>query len=105
MQIQVNTDSRVEGSEKLSAYLRGVVEKALSHYSDRITRVEVHLSDQKAGKRAPGGKRCMMEARLTGRSPTAVTHDAESLDHAIDGAAIKIQRAIESELGRLRDQG
>jgi len=47
----------------------------------------------------------MMEARLKGRQPTAVTHNAATLDQAVDGATDRIQRSIESTLGRLQDQG
>ncbi len=104
MQIQVNSDSNIEGREKLVAHVRGVVQSALSRFSDRITRVEVHLSDQNADKSGQDDKRCMIEARLRGRQPTAVTHTAATLDQAIDGAADRIQRSIESDLGRLQDQ-
>lgn len=48
--------------------------------------------------------RCMMEARLEGRQPIAVTHQAASLDQAVDGAADKLTKMIDSTLGRLRDQ-
>ncbi len=105
MQIQVNTDSNIEGREKLTAHVRSVVESALNRFSDRITRVAVHLSDQNGDKRGQDDKRCMMEARLKGRRPTAVTHAAATLDQAIDGAVDRIQRSIESVLGRLQDQG
>jgi ribosome-associated translation inhibitor RaiA len=104
MQIQVNTDSNIEGREKLTDHVRSVVESALNRFNDRITRVEVHLSDQNGGKSGQDDMRCMMEARLKGRQPTAVTHDAATLDQAVDGAADRIQRSIESALGRLRDQ-
>ena len=100
MQIQVNTDSNIDGREKLTAHVRSVVEGALNRFSDRITRVEVHLSDQNGDKSGQDDKRCMMEARLKGRQPTAVTHDAATLDQAVDGAADRIQRSIESALGR-----
>lgn len=105
MQIQVNTDSSIEGREKLTAHVRSVVESALTRFSDRITRVEVHLSDQNGDKSGQDDKRCTMEARLKGRQPTAVTHDAATLDQAVDGAADRIQRSIESALGRLQGQG
>jgi len=105
MQIQVNTDHNIEGREKLTAHVASVVESALSRFKDRITRVEVHLSDQNGDKSGLGDKRCMMEARLEGRQPTAVTHDAATLDQAVDGAADRIERLIESTLGRLQDQG
>lgn len=105
MQIQVNTDSNIEGREKLTAHVTGVVESALNRFSDRITRVEVHLSDQNGDKTGQDDKRCTMEARIKGRQPMAVTHDAATLDQAVDGAADRIQRSIESALGRLQDQG
>lgn len=105
MQIQINTDRNVEGHEALAAQVSGVVESALSRLSDHITRVEVHLSDGNSDKK--GGNddiRCMMEARLEGRQPLAVTHQAATLDQAVDGAADKLTRLIESTLGRLREQ-
>ena len=87
--------------ETLSFY--DVVESTLSRFREQITRVEVHLSDENAHKSAQDDKRCMMEARLEGQRPTAVTHQAANLDQAINGAADKLQRSIESTLGRLHD--
>jgi hypothetical protein len=46
----------------------------------------------------------VMEARLEGRQPVAVTHQAATLDQAVEGAAHKLARLIESTLGRLHDQ-
>ena len=104
MQIQVNTDHSIKGHEALAAQVSGVVESALSRFSDHITRVEVHLSDESGHKSSQHDKRCMMEARLEGRQPIAVTHQAATLDQAVDGAADKLARLIESTLGRLHDQ-
>ncbi len=104
MQVQINTDSNIEGSEQLSEHVRSVVDTTLSRYADRITRVEVHLGDENGGKSGQNDKRCVMEARLEGRQPTAVTHHAASLDLAIDGAADKLMRALESTIERLRDR-
>jgi len=81
------------------------VESALSRTSDHITRVEVHLSDENSNKKGGNDNmRCVMEARLEGRRPIAVTREAATLDQAVDGAADKLSRMIESNLGRLRDQ-
>lgn len=105
MQIQINTDRHIEGHEALAAQVSGVVESALSRISDSITRVEVHLSDENSAKK--GGNddiQCVMEARLEGRQPSAVTHQAATVDQAVDGAAEKLLRMIESTLGQLRDQ-
>jgi ribosome-associated translation inhibitor RaiA len=105
MQVQINTDRNIEGQEALAAQVSGVVESALSRFSDHITRVEVHLSDENSDKK--GGKdnmRCMMEARIEGGQPIAVTHQAATVDQAVDGAAGKLSRMLKSTLGRLRDQ-
>ena len=103
MQIQVNTDNHIEGREELAAQVEATVESALSHFRERITRVEVHLSDENSQK---GGddKRCVMEARLEGRRPEAVTHQAASLIDAVDGAAEKLKASLESTLGRLSNR-
>ena len=105
MQIQINTDRNIEGREALAAQVSGVVENALSRISDHITRVEVHLSDENSDKKGGNDNmRCVIEARLEGRQPIAVTHQAATVDQAVDGAAGKLSRLIESTLGRLRDQ-
>ena len=103
MHVQVNTDNHIDGDEALTAQVRGVVEGTLSRFAEQLTRVEVHLSDLNSHK---GGndKRCVMEARLEGLRPTAVTHQASTLDQAIIGAADKLKRAVESTLGRLRER-
>lgn len=104
MQIQINTDHNIEGREALSVHLRAVVETALSRFGERITRVAVHLSDQNGDKIGRTDKRCVMEARLAGRQPMAVTDEAATVDEAVDGAAGKLTRLIETTLGRLRDE-
>jgi ribosome-associated translation inhibitor RaiA len=104
MQIQVNTDHTIEGHETLADQIRGVVENALSRMSDHITRVEVHLTDGRGPKSGKSDKRCMMEARLEGRQPIAVTDEASTVDLAVNGAADKLARLIEHTLGKLHDQ-
>ena len=104
MQIQVNTDHTIEGHEELADQIRGVVETALSRMSDHITRVEVHLTDESGPKSRDNNKRCMMEARLEGRQPIAVTDEAATVDVAVNGAADKLARLIEHTLGKLHDE-
>jgi len=104
MQIQVHTDHNIEGHQALTDHVSGVVERALNRVGEHITRVEVHLSDVNGDKSGPSDKRCMMEARLEGRQPVAVTHQAATLDRAVDDAADKLTRLIESTLGRRSDR-
>lgn len=103
MQIQINTDADIDGREAFASHVRDVVENALVRFSDRITRVEVHLSDQNSEKSGGADKRCVMEARLEGRQPTAVANTAATLERAVDGAVHKLARSLESALGRVHD--
>jgi ribosomal subunit interface protein len=101
MQIQINSDHHITGSPELAAHVQALVRDTLERYSDRITRVEVHLNDLNSGVKGGTDKRCMMEARLGGLGPVAANHEAETLDLAISGAMEKLERAIEHKLGKL----
>lgn len=79
------------------------VEGMLSRFREQITRVEVHISDENAGKPGSADKRCLMEARPTGLQPVAVTHLAATIDGAVSGAAGKLRNALKSTLGRRSD--
>ncbi|MCB9357340.1 MAG: HPF/RaiA family ribosome-associated protein [Calditrichaeota bacterium] len=104
MQVHVRTDHNIEGREDLIRYVQSKVADELRHFADQISRVEVHLGDENSGKPGTNDMRCMMEARLEGLKPVAVTHNAASLHMAIDGAGEKLVRVIESTLGKLRDK-
>lgn len=103
MQVHVSTDNHIAGRERLANYVTSVVEDSLSHFRQRITRVEVHLRDENGHK--PGGddKRCVMEVRLEGRKPIAVSHASGSMDGAISGTASKLKRLVSDTLKRKRD--
>jgi ribosome-associated translation inhibitor RaiA len=100
MQVQVHTDHHIEGHESLVTWATSEVKNALSRHIDQITRVEVHLSEENGHKGGKSDKRCMLEARLQGRSPLAVTHHEDNLHQAVTGAADKLNRMIESAIGR-----
>jgi hypothetical protein len=100
MQIQINTDHNFEIHEATMAQFRSAVQDALSRFSEHITRVEIHLSDENADKSGQDDKRCLLEARLEGRQPMAVTNTAANLSQALGGALNKMTHMIESTLGR-----
>ncbi len=100
MQIQINTDHHIEATEARATWARGVLETALAPYADQLTRAEVHFNVESAGRAGAGDKRCLIEARVNGRPPIAVTHHAEALDAALNGAVHKLLRALEHAQGR-----
>jgi len=100
MQVILNTDHPAGDFDSLSTHVTAVVDEALVHHHTHITRVEVHLGDENGAKTSPGDKRCMMEARVDGRPPIAVTNHADTIEAAVHGAARSLAKAIESVLGR-----
>jgi ribosome-associated translation inhibitor RaiA len=103
MKIQVNTDKNIEGHEELAEQVEATVSKAVTHFSAHITRLEVHLSDENGEKNGQKDKRCMIDARLEGRQPIAVTAEAETMDQAVSGAAVKLKHSVQSTLDRLHE--
>jgi ribosome-associated translation inhibitor RaiA len=104
MQIQVNTDSHIHGTAELTRKVQAVVEAALGRFGARITRVEVHLTDESSRSKALGNdKRCVMEVRLAGLQPIAVSRHGATLEQALSGAADKLETALTRTLERLDD--
>lgn len=103
MKIQLNTDVHIDGTEALADQVSATVEHALERFSEHVTRVEVHLSDENGDKSGQQDQRCMLEARLEGCQPVAVTEHAATLEQALHGAAQKLAHLLDSRLGRLHD--
>ncbi|BBY32848.1 hypothetical protein BST33_05210 [Mycolicibacter minnesotensis] len=100
MEIQINTDHNVSAHQARIAGIENEVRDILAHVADRLTRVEVHLSDESAGRSSGEDKRCMVEARPAGRAPVAVTDHAGTVDEALRGALHKLKRLLESDPAR-----
>ncbi len=105
MHIRVNTDRNIEGSDRLASDMEAIVRDAIARFADRITRVEMHLSDENSrDKEGTADKRCLLEARLAGLRPVVVSHVADSVEQAVDGAAEKLARSLDHTLGRLESR-
>lgn len=76
MQILINTDHNIEGHVSLADHVREIVKTALARFTDRITRVEVHLTDESGDKHRGNDKRCMLEARLAGQAQAVAREHA-----------------------------
>ena len=103
MTIQFNTDSNITLGEKLRVPLISLISEELSRFSHQITRVEVHLSDENGPKEGQNDKRCLIEARLEGMKPIAVTNNANTHEQAIEGAVEKLKTTLDTIFGRLRN--
>jgi ribosomal subunit interface protein len=104
MQIQVETDHNVESNPGLTEHVESVILDAVGRYHDHLTHVEAHLGDTNADRAGAQDKQCLLEARMAGVKTIVVSHRAETLHMAIDGAATKLQRALDSSIGKLQDR-
>ena len=103
MTIQLNADNNLKIHELFGKELKDLLTEELSRFSEHITKLEVHLSDDNGGKDGPNDKRCMLEARLEGRQPIAVTAHADTLEQSVAAAIDKLKNSLDTILGRLRN--
>lgn len=103
MQVHVNSN-HIEGSARLQEWVSASIADRLDRFEEFLSRVEVHISDENGGKSGADDKRCQIEARPKGHQPLSVTHKAESLEQAIEGAAEKMRHALEHLVGKLESK-
>lgn len=103
MIIQFNTDKNLSIKAPFKETLSELLEKSLDRFSEQITRLEVHLSDENGSKTGTHDKRCLLEARLEGLQPIAVTADAQTHEQSLKAAIEKLKNTLDSQLGKLRN--
>lgn len=103
MKIQFNTDKNASVSEELRDSLTVLISEPLKRFDNQITRLEVHLSDEDGSKNGKDDKRCLLEARLEGMQPVAVTDQADTYEKAVKGAVDKMKTSLGTMLGRMRN--
>lgn len=102
MKVQVNTSNDIENKDTLERWANEYLNEHLARFEQDITSIEVQLTDENhATKGGSLDKRCMMEARVNGRAPIAVTHFAPDQNLAFRGAADKLDHALDRALGKL----
>lgn len=102
MLIQVNTDSQTHGTADLTQWVETLVKDKLSRFADRITRAEIHLTDENGtGKSGANDKRCMIEVRMAGKDPISATDHGTSHDMALRGACSKMVSQMDTIIGKL----
>lgn len=102
MTIQINTDKTITGEKRSSDFFTSQINEALQRFESHITRIEVHLKDENGNKEGFNNISCLVEARLEGRQPIAVTNQADTIDLALTGAIDKTKTAIKSILGKIQ---
>ncbi len=103
MKIQINYGD-IEHSDSLTGETEQRINSSLEPFTDRITRVEVHLRDDKQKRRGPDDKRCTMEIRLAGDQPFVVETKSHDIYDAMREATDKARRAVKKRLDRRKEE-
>lgn len=103
MTIQFNTDKNIAGSEELNTYLSSILIEGLDRFSNHITRLEVHISDENSNKGGQNDKRCLLEAKLENMQPMAVSNQADTIQQAVKGAVEKMKASLDTIIGRTKN--
>ncbi len=102
IKVQVNTSNDIENKDALETWASEYLNEQLARYDRDLTSIEVQMTDENHGAKGGGtDKRCMLEARVTGRAPVAVTHFAPDQNVAFRGACEKLSHALDHALGKL----
>lgn len=102
MKIQFNTDKTISGKERNEEYFTSQIAEELDRFESHITRIEVHLSDENGKKEGKNDIHCMLEARLKGRKPIAVSDQADTVKQAVSGTIDKLKISLETIMGRIQ---
>ncbi|WP_107037929.1 HPF/RaiA family ribosome-associated protein [Brumimicrobium mesophilum] len=103
MDVIFNTDNNIEGKERIEAYFTKKIKEDLNRFEDKVTRVEVHLSDENGDKGGNNDKKCVLEVRPQGLKPVAVSSQDDTIEKSISGATKKMVSSLTTLLGKLQN--
>jgi Sigma 54 modulation protein / S30EA ribosomal protein len=94
MKIQVNSDKTINLDASLTGLVNDKSTSALDRFAEKLTRVEIHLSDIDNNKTGRPDKRCLIEVRPAGDRPLATSAIATTTESAVDAALGKMKRSL-----------
>jgi ribosome-associated translation inhibitor RaiA len=102
MTVQINTDKNIEGYSRMNEFFSGEVKKEFERFNNKVTRIEVHFGDENSAKFGKNDKRCLIEVRVEGKSPIAVTTHADKIEKAFNEAVVKAKRSLDNTFEKMR---
>lgn len=102
MEIIINSDNHVDFDQRAKDYYKMEVESALKRFDSYVTRFELFFSDESSNKETQDDQKCVIEARVKGRNPERVSHNASTGRAAFDGAVAKIRTVLDRVIDQQR---
>ncbi len=103
MKIQFNTDKTISGEERNEDFFTSQIKEELSRFESHISRIEVHISDENGKKDGLNDMRCLLEARIDGMQPIAVSAQDDTVEKAVSGALDKLKSSLKTILERAQN--
>jgi hypothetical protein len=105
MKVHLHTDRNLAVDAELVARIERTAEAQLARFASRLNRVDLHLTDQSAGRSSGAHVRCRAEARASGLPPVAVTQEAPDARTALDRTVVALVSALTNTMSRVADKG
>jgi hypothetical protein len=94
MKIEFHAANESNGGKASTDSYIHQIESALGPFSEVITHLDAHLSDEDPAHTGVNTKKCKLETKLENRKPIAVTDQADSYEKAIDNALVKLTASL-----------
>ncbi len=104
MTIQFNADNNLTVHESFREKLTEQLTGELGRFDEFVTRLEVFLSDENGQKQGQHDKKCLLEARVKNKQPVVVTAFAANYELAVQEAADKMKRTLNTMLEKMQDR-
>jgi ribosome-associated translation inhibitor RaiA len=104
MIIQLNTDKNLTIHSEYEAQITSKLNHDLERYTDHISRIEVHMSDENGSKGGINDKKCLLEARFEGKPPIVTSDLGDTYDLALKGATEKLRNALKTVVSKLQEK-
>lgn len=100
MRFMFNNDNQTALSSATSQRVEALVEARLGRISDRLTRVEVHVSDVDGPRSGGEDKKWVVELRPNGMRPITATDQASTVERAVTAATDRALKAFDRQIGK-----
>ena len=104
MKVLNNTDRNVDTDADQVTALQSELTSVFAKFERQLTRIEMHLRDESAGRETSDDIRCLLEARPTGLEPVAASHHASTVEEAVSGATDKLDALLTTVFERRTDR-
>lgn len=100
MQFLFNSDNQTQLGSETADTVEAMVGERLGRISDKLTRVEVHLSDVDGPRSGGADMKCVIEIRPNAMRPITAVGQASTVEDAVRAAADKVLTAFERQIGK-----